>query len=678
MMFRVPAARAPYRGLLGLFAVCAALASACTATSGPPVAATPAAPTPQASAIAAGPGAPAAASNTASHSQAVVPVLPSDPQWGAADAPVTLVEFGDFQCPFTARVAPVIAQLKLAYGSKKLHVVWKHLPLPFHAQAKPVHEASARVQAAGGSDAFFKFAASVLQNQQNLNPAEFEGWATQAGVPSERFRSSSAPNAAADVDRDVKLSAELGMEGTPGFLVNGVKISGAQPYEKFREVIDQQLLEAEKLARAGTPAGEIYPLLAARNFSAPQPEKNAPEEEEEDRTVWKVQVLADDPVRGPSDALVTIVQWSDFQCPFCKRVEPTLERLLADNPKDVRLVWKDNPLPFHPRAVPSALLARQAFERGGNVGFWRMHAALFESAPKLEDEDLERLAKSSNLDWARVNRAMQSSTPSPKIEQSIDQATDLEARGVPHFFINGVRLSGAQPLEAFQELVDAQLARARELLSTGVARRGVYEALLKDGKEATLPDRVEVPAPDAKSPSRGPVNAPIVIQQWSDFQCPFCSRVLPTLSELEKTYPGKLRIVWRHLPLPFHKDAPLAAEAAQEAFQQKGAAAFWRFHDRLFAEQAGGIQRPVLDALAKELGLDMKRFAAALDSHAHAAKVQADADAAQAAGIRGTPAFAINGYLVSGAQPTRAFKRVIGRLLAQPSAKPAVTKGKTP
>jgi predicted DsbA family dithiol-disulfide isomerase len=124
-----------------------------------------------------------------------------------------------------------------------------------------------------------------------------------------------------------------------------------------------------------------------------------------------------------------------------------------------------------------------------------------------------------------------------------------------------------------------------------------------------------------------------------------------------------VKLVWRHLPLPFHKDAPLAAEAAQEVFAQKGNAAFWRYHDALFEAQETGIGRDVLEAIAAKQGVDMTRFVAALDSHKHRPKVEADVAIATDASISGTPGFVINGYFVSGAQPTQAFRKVIRRAL---------------
>jgi len=250
-----------------------------------------------------------------------------------------------------------------------------------------------------------------------------------------------------------------------------------------------------------------------------------------------------------------------------------------------------------------------------------------------------------------------------KFTQSQDMATDVNARGTPHFFINGRRLVGAQPFDAFKKVIDDQLAKAKALVAKGTPKARVYDEIMKEGKEPPPPEKKEVAPPPADSPFKGAATAKIVIQEWSDFECPFCKRVEPTVTEIEKEYGQKVKIVWRNLPLPFHKSAQPAAEAAREAYEQKGNDGFWKFHAKLFEAQGtpDGIERAGLEKIAGELGLDMAKFKSALDSGKHKARIQADADAAQKADISGTPAFVINGYYVSGAQPAGAFKKLINR-----------------
>jgi len=607
-------------------------------------------------------------------SSASVPVSAKDPQWGEPNAPVTIVTVSDFQCPFCSRVEPTLKQVRDTYGPKKVRMVWKNQPLPFHSNARPAAEAAQAVFGLKGSEAFWKFHDTAFANQQALTAENFEKWAGEAGVDKAKFKEALASKKfSAKIDEDIAVSNKIGANGTPAFRINGVTVSGAQPFDKFKEVIDAQLAEAQKLIASGTRPADVYTVLTNKNQAA-GPDKPAakpdakPDAEEEDKAVWKVPVLDDDPVRGPKDALVTLVVFSDFQCPFCKRVEDTLKQVSDTYGNDVRIAWKDNPLPFHPRAKPTAALARFAYKQKGDKGFWEAHDALFASNPKLEDDDLKTIAEKIGVSWDDAKKAIDSNKFGERFDASVDLASDLQARGTPHFFINGVRLSGAQPFDAFKKAIDEQLAKAKGLVAKGTPRGKVYDEIMKEGKGPPPPEKKDVAAPDASSAAKGGSNAKVVIQVFSDFQCPFCKRVEPTLQAIEKEYGNKIKVVWRHMPLPFHKNAPQAAQATQEAFAQKGSAAFWTFHDKVFSAEGTDevrTDRATLDKIAQEMGLDMEKFKAAVDQNKHKAKIDADTEAGNKAGINGTPAFVINGYYISGAQPESAFKKLINRALKE-------------
>ena len=436
-------------------------------------------------------------------------------------------------------------------------------------------------------------------------------------------------------------------------------IAGALPYEKFQQIIDDELAEAKKLIQAGTKRTEVYKIRCEKNAkgAAEKPDRPERPRPEEDKTVWNVPVSEGDPIKGPATALVTLVMFSDFQCPYCKRVEDTVAQVEKEYKDKVRVVWKDNALPFHKRARPAATLAQVAYEEKGDKGFWDAHNALFESAPKLEDADLEAVAKKIGLSWDKVKKAIDDDKYAAKLQASADLAKKLNANGTPHFFANGVRIKGAQPFDAFKKVIDAQLAVADALVKKGIAPDKVYEEIMKGAEE---PGVKKVDPPTADNPFKGGAAAKLVIQQFSDFQCPYCRRVEETVDQIQKTYGNKVKIVWRNMPLPFHKDARPAAEAACEAFAQKGADGFWKFHNKLFeAAGSGGVGRDVLEKIAQEIGLDMNKFKKALDENTHKDKIEADIAAAKKAGISGTPAFVIGTQFLSGAQPFDAFKKAI-------------------
>jgi protein-disulfide isomerase len=505
--------------------------------------------------------------------------------------------------------------------------------------------------------------------QNELGPDLFASAASELGIPPQALRArAAAADIRAQVDAHIELAGRIGVQGTPGFRINGTMLSGAQPYEKFSEIVDAELAAAEQAERAGTPRAGIYAARVAANYRPPPAPTRSQTftPEPDDDKVYRV-LVGQSPTLGPKDALVTVVEFQDLQCPFCKRVQPTLQQIRERYPSDVRIVFKHNPLPFHPRALPAAWLAIEARAEKGDAVFWKAVESIFDASPQLEDEQLLKIAGQLGLNQARVKKAM-ARPAQAQIEQDQELAMDFQARGTPHFFINGRRLSGAQPLEKFTALIDVELEKARQLMiDKKLVRAKVYDEIMKTAEGPPEPERKTVALPGPGQPSRGPSNAPVVIQMFSDFQCPFCQRVQPTVQELEKKFPGRLRIVWRDLPLDFHPRARPAAAAAREAFAQKGASGFWAMHDLLFENQGkpDGLEVAALENYAQSLGLDVARFRAALEDNRHAAAIDADLAAARAADITGTPSFLINGYYVSGAQPLRSFSRLVERSMAE-------------
>ncbi|MCL2778661.1 MAG: thioredoxin domain-containing protein [Polyangiaceae bacterium] len=617
-------------------------------------------------------------SATWSDADSPIPVSSKDPIWGNRYAPVTVVIFSDFQCPFCARVEPTIDQVKSTYGPDKVRIVWKNQPLPMHDKARGAAEAAMTVFALKGSEAFWKFHDLAFQNQQALGPDNYEKWAVAAGVDPSAFKTAlAAKTASAKVAEDQQLATKVGVNGTPAFRINGVELTGAQPFDKFKAVIDQELGKAQAKIASGTAKDRVYVETSKENFKAAPAKQEKESEREDSTTVWKVPV-GNSPFLGRPDAPVTIVVFSDFQCPFCKRVEPTLDKVRETYGDKVRVVWKNKPLPFHPRAMPAAQLAMEARSQKGDKGFWEAHKRLFASQPKLDDADLEKIATDMGLNVEKVKAAIKDAKYKKEVEADVELGDSIKAGGTPHFFINGRRLVGAQPFEKFAAIIDDEIKKFDDQKGK-VAAKEYYDNLMKTAKvgaaaerepaerePAELEKKTPPPVP-AGAPTRGPANAKVVIQEWSDFECPFCGRVEPTVAEIMKNFGDKVKFVWRDKPLPMHADAMPAAQAAREALKQKGSEGFWKMHGKLFANQRK-LQREDLEGYAKDMGLDMEKFKAALDKGTHKAAIEADDKAGSEIGIDGTPAFLINGYYISGAQPYPVFKKAIERALAD--AKP--------
>ncbi len=603
---------------------------------------------------------------TADRAGSPIPVEATDAVWGAHDAPVTLVAFLDFQCPYCARAEATISELERDYGPDKLRVVFKHCPLPFHRDALPAAMAAQAINDLAGSDTFFAFARTLFENQRSLGESDLVRMAAAVGVERGMFlRAARSSRVAKEVARDLSLAAHLGVDATPAFRVNGVELVGARPAEDFRQVIDSELAQAQALIASGVLARDVYAKRVAANLAAAPPRTGqADAGARADTTVYKVPV-GGSPVLGAASAPITIVEFADFQCPYCRHADKTVHELLKRYPGKIRLVFKHAPLPFHERAMPAAMVALEARKEHGDRGFWAVHDLLFASG--LGDADLERIAHQAGLDVGRVKAAMAKQAYASTIEDDLDLADDLGVQGTPTFFVNGRKLEGAQPLEAFAKLVEQELPEAEALAKAGgVGPGGVYAEIMKGAKGPDAPETKTVPAPTPDNPARGPANAPVVVQIFSDFQCPFCKRVLPTLDALQQEFPGKIRVVWRNLPLPFHDHAHEAAAAAMEAYAQGGAKGFWKMHDLIYEHQDApdGLTRAGLDSYAKQLKLDLTRFDHALDNGAHDAELDKDVKVADAAGINGTPAFVINGYYVSGAQPLTTFRKLVKRALA--------------
>jgi protein-disulfide isomerase len=597
----------------------------------------------------------------------ILPVGTSYTKGGGADAPVTIIEFSEFQCPFCSRVNPTMKQILDTYGPK-VRIVFKHNPLPFHKEAPLAAQAAL---AAGEQGKFWEMHDKLFENMKALGRPDLETYAQSLGLDMDKFKSALDTNKfQAQVEADMALAKKVGARGTPNFRINGVEVSGARPFDAFKTVIDEQLKAAEELAKSGTKANQIYATLVKKNHKEPsaQPEKGRPAED--DKTVYKVPV-GDSAFKGEKDAQVTIIEFSEFQCPFCSRVNPTIKQLLDTYPGKVKVVFKHNPLPFHAEAP---LASQAALAAGAQGKFWEMHDKLFENMKALKRENLDTYAQELGLDVSRFKADLDAGKFKAVVDADLALGAQFGVQGTPNFFINGRKLVGAQPFESFKKIVDEELAKTDALLKAGTAKADLYAKVTESGlTKAAAPAPREAPAADntvykvpvnSVDAVKGPADALVTIVEFSEFQCPFCSRVLPATKQILDTYGKDVRIVFKHAPLPFHADAPLASEAALAAGEQ---GKFWEMHDKLFANMKA-LKRENLDAYATELGLNMGKFKAALDGGKYKAQIDADQKLAAQIGASGTPNFYINGRNLVGAQPFEAFKKVIDEELAKAQA----------
>jgi protein-disulfide isomerase len=263
------------------------------------------------------------------------------------------------------------------------------------------------------------------------------------------------PEFSAIIDRDQALAGKLGANGTPAFFINGRLLSGAQPIDNFRNVINEELPKAEALVKSGIKPNQVYASIIEKGATS----KPAPQAQPQQQAaaVRKVDVPDTSPSFGPKHAKVTIVEWSDFECPFCGRVVPTLAKIKETYGKDVRVVFRHQPLPFHPNAKPAAEASMAAHEQGK---FWEMHDKLFSNQSALDRATFEKYAQELGLDMGKFKAALDSNKYDEYIVQDSTQGAQLGATGTPTFFINGRQIVGAKPPEVFRRVIDEELKKA--------------------------------------------------------------------------------------------------------------------------------------------------------------------------------------------------------------------------
>lgn len=242
-----------------------------------------------------------------------------------------------------------------------------------------------------------------------------------------------------------------------------------------------------------------------------------------------------------------------------------------------------------------------------------------------------------------------------EVESKIPAVTEAEQKD--YYEKNKPRFGNTPEAEAMKTIENGlrqQRVRERQLAYAKELRDKAGVRILLD------PPRVAVSLGD--DPAKGPATAPVTIVEFSDFQCPYCGRVTGTLKQVEDKYGDKLRVIFRDFPLvQIHNNAAKAAEAASCANEQ---GKFWQMHDKMFGDQTK-LAVEGLKQSATEIGLDAAAFNQCLDSGKYAAEWQKDVDEGSSYGVTGTPAFFINGRLLSGAQPLEAFTTVIDEELAR-------------
>lgn len=353
------------------------------------------------------------------------------------------------------------------------------------------------------------------------------------------------------------------------------------------------------------------------------------------------------PTQGPPSAPITIQEFADFHCHFCRVAAPTIKQLFEKFPGKIKREFHHFPLSETPGE--GSFLTHEwsacAQEQGK---FWEFHDGVFgiSQAPTLND--LTGIAKNIGLNQAQLDSCLKTGKYREVIKKARAAGTQQGVSGTPTFFVNGQKEAGAFPLDHFVGVVNGIL--------TGTAPPPPPSGGAPQ-PQAPPPPRANVQFDDLNGrPSRGPENAKVTIVEFSDFHCPFCQRIEPTLEEIEKNFPGQIRRIWRHFPLPMHVGAQKTHEASECAFEQ---GKFWEYHHKLFETLGQPRDEVSLVNLAGDLKLDKSRFEQCLKSGKYKSRVEQDIAKGSQSGVTGTPAAFVNGQLVEGAQPYSNFEQIV-------------------
>ena len=366
------------------------------------------------------------------------------PTIGPADAKVTVVMFSDFMCPYCSQLAPAFKQLSKRFGDK-VRIVFRAFPLTMHAGADVSAEASL---AAADQGKFWEYHDILYDNLKAQSRSDLERYAQQLGLNMDQFRAAlDSHKFKAQVEANVALGKSVGVEGTPSFVINAQLVVGPSPNELPAMV--ERAIAGKPLVDASRAAAEQG---AARPSGPPPPPPPLPSE------VKDVKIEAWNPARGSAGAPVKLVVWCEYMCPFCKKIQPTLQKIQQAYGDKVQVVFRNLIIHGEPAEVPA--LASLAAANQGMDKWNAFHDLLFAHQGELRDGGrgkVEELAQQAGLDLARFRADMDSPATRQQLEADKAAGAAAGAGGTPSSFINGRFMSGARPPSHFGAWIDKLL-----------------------------------------------------------------------------------------------------------------------------------------------------------------------------------------------------------------------------
>jgi protein-disulfide isomerase len=400
------------------------------------------------------------------------------PAEGPADAPVTIVAWSDYACGHCNRVQPTLDALGRLYPGQ-LRWVYRSLPLD-DDYTLPIEAALA----AAAQGKFRPMNDRLWAVGGHVDRAGAELLARELGLDVVRFRAALDAHAGKDqIAADVKDATALGITGTPTFFINGRPVHGNVPLKEFTDVVDQELARADKegvgydaLVAKGQPTADVAAIPRSADSL-------------DESVTYRVGLGLPGHQLGPDDALVTIVTWGDFQCPFCAKMAPVLAHVRQKYGDSVRIIFRHLPMAMHRQA---ALAAEAGVAAAAQGKFWAFHDQVFAHSGKLSRPELEAYAQAAGLDVAAFRAALDDRRHRDAVAAEAADALALGVDGTPTMFVNGKAVVGSRDDAGLAKVIDAELARVRPVVERGIAARDIYAVLMSEavGDERADPSRV--------------------------------------------------------------------------------------------------------------------------------------------------------------------------------------------
>jgi len=369
------------------------------------------------------------------------------PSRGPADAPVVIEVYSDFHCPYCKQLAGTLKTLESQYAGK-LRVLFHHFPLSIHPGAELASQASVCAQEQGK---FWEYHDRLMEMKDKPDAAKLSQFAGEVGLDTAAFQQCyTSGKYKTWVEQEMRLGQNAGVTGAPGYFINGRPLRGVMPIDRLKAIIDWNLKPEGKYP------GPVDTQAGAKGQAGQQ--KN-PGLDAQKKYAFPADWLKKGVSKGPENAPVTVVEFLDYNCPFCQKGAAITDQIFAAYPGKVRILAKNLPLPMHPNAQKTAEAVLCAQEQGK---FWEFRREIFgEFWGKNSAGDMKAIAKKIGLKESDFASCLDSSKMKPAIEEDVKVLQALGSTGAPTFFVNGKPVVGAQPFEKFSKAIDEALAEKK-------------------------------------------------------------------------------------------------------------------------------------------------------------------------------------------------------------------------